>query len=327
LLHELGAEVMGYSLPPTTDYALFNILNLSSDIHHIEGDIRDSKRLNSSILAFRPQFVFHLAAQALVRPSYDDPIETISSNVLGSANLLEAVRLTDSVRSLVYITSDKCYENLEWIWGYRETDQLGGRDPYSASKAAAEIIFSSYLRSFFSIRPSLGAASARAGNVIGGGDWAVHRIVPDCIRSIQSGLPLKLRNPMATRPWQHVLEPIAGYLLLGAHLYTEPSTYSESWNFGPSMNDVRTVHDVAQSIISHLEFGSIELDPGEQNLHEASLLQLNCEKAHLRLGWTPRWHADKAFEVTALWYKAFLDGVHPRTITLSQIHEFFPELP
>lgn len=323
LLQELGAEVMGYALPPTVDHSLFNILNLSTDIHHIEGDIRDGNHLISSISAFRPEFVFHLAAQALVRPSYEDPISTISSNVLGSANLLEAVRLNESVRSLVYITSDKCYENLDWVWGYRETDPLGGRDPYSASKAAAEIIFSSYYRSFFSDRLSLGAASARAGNVIGGGDWAVHRIVPDCIRAIKAGVPLKLRNPLATRPWQHVLEPLSGYLLLGAKLYTEPLTYSEAWNFGPSMDQVRTVRDVAHAMISHLGTGTIEVESSEQNVYEANLLQLNCDKAHLRLGWTPHWHVDKTLEATALWYKAFLEGTNPRSVTISQINEFF----
>lgn len=326
LLQQLGAEVMGYALPPTNEHSLFNLLKLSSDIKHIEGDIRDSQLLTTALSSFQPQFVFHLAAQALVRPSYNDPTTTISTNVLGSANLLEAVRLTESVKSLVYVTSDKCYENLEWVWGYRETDQLGGRDPYSASKAAAELIFSSYQRSFFQTRASLGAASARAGNVIGGGDWAVDRIVPDCIRAIQAGIPLRLRNPTATRPWQHVLEPIAGYLLLAAQLYSYSSTYSGAWNFGPSMKEVRTVYDVAHLITSHLGKGTISVEPTDLSVHEAHFLQLNCDQAHQRLGWYPRWNADKTLEATALWYKAFLDGANPRTLTLSQIHDFFPEL-
>jgi CDP-glucose 4,6-dehydratase len=327
LLQHLGAEVMGYALPPTDDNSLFSLLKLSSDIRHVEGDMRDDQLLASSLSSFQPQFVFHLAAQALVRPSYHDPTSTISTNVLGSANLLEAVRLNESVRSLVYITSDKCYENLEWVWGYRETDQLGGRDPYSASKAAAEIIFSSYQRSFFASRPTLGAASARAGNVIGGGDWAVDRIVPDCIRAIQAGIPVRLRNPKATRPWQHVLEPIAGYLLLAAKLYNHPSTYNGAWNLGPSVKDVRTVYDVAQVITSLLGRGTIEVAQTDCNVHEAHFLQLNCDKAHQSLGWSPRWNADKTLEATALWYKAFLDGANPRSVTISQIRDFFPELP
>ena len=326
LLRELGAEVMGYALPPISEQNLFNQLNLSSDISHIEGDVRDDQLLIESLSSFQPQFVFHLAAQALVRPSYNDPTSTISTNVLGSANLLEAVRLNESVRSLVYITSDKCYENLEWVWGYRETDQLGGRDPYSASKAAAEIIFSSYQRSFFESRPAFGAASARAGNVIGGGDWAVDRIVPDCIRAIQADSPLLLRNPTATRPWQHVLEPIAGYLLLASQLFNHSSTYNGAWNFGPSMREVRTVYDVAHVITSHLGKGTIEVDSTNRSVHEAHLLQLNCDQAHQRLGWYPRWNADKTLEATALWYKAFLDNADPRTLTISQIHDFFPEL-
>lgn len=326
LLHQLGAEVMGYALPPLNEYSLFNLLKLSSDIEHIEADISDRQYLISSISAFQPDFVFHLAAQALVRPSYLDPISTVTTNVIGSANLLEAVRLNESVKSLVYITSDKCYENLEWVWGYRETDQLGGRDPYSASKAAAEIIFSSYQRSFFETRESLGAASARAGNVIGGGDWAVDRIVPDCIRSVQQGFPLRLRNPTATRPWQHVLEPLAGYLLLAAKLYQKPTDYSGAWNFGPLMSEVRTVYDVAQFITAQLGSGKIEAVPNERTVHEAHLLQLNCDKAHQLLGWYPRWQVDKTLEATASWYKSFLDGACPRDVTISQIADFFPEL-
>ena len=202
---------------------------------------------------FQPEYVFHLAAQALVRPSYQDPLTTISTNVLGSANLLHTVYKCNSVRSLVYITSDKCYENMEWVWGYRESDKLGGRDPYSASKAAAEVIFSSYARSFFSQQPNLGAATTRAGNVIGGGDWAMDRIIPDCIRAIEKNEPIILRNPNATRPWQHVLEPLSGYILLAKYLYDSPKKYSGSWNFGPLTNEVRTVEDVTKVIIGHLE--------------------------------------------------------------------------
>ena len=326
ILQEVGAEVMGFALPPESSPSHFNLLKLPATIKHVVGDVRDANFLASTLQAFQPEYVFHLAAQALVRPSYDDPVATFETNVLGSANLLDAVRKCDSVRSLVYITSDKCYENVEWIWGYRENDTLGGRDPYSASKAAAEIVFSSYARSFFDQRPNLGAATTRAGNVIGGGDWAVDRIIPDCIRAIESGNVIHLRNPGATRPWQHVLEPLAGYLLLAARLREEPKRWGGSWNFGPSTQEVRTVQCVAEVIIGHLGKGRIEIAESPGQRHEARLLQLSCDKANQLLGWQPRWHADKTLEATAVWYKALMEGQNAEVITRAQIHEFFPEL-
>jgi CDP-glucose 4,6-dehydratase len=270
--------------------------------------------------------VFHLAAQALVKKSYDDPVATFGSNVMGSVHLLDAVRQCDSVRSLVYITSDKCYENVEWVWGYRENDRLGGHDPYSASKAAAEIVFFAYVRSYFASRQDLGAATTRAGNVIGGGDWAEDRIVPDCIRAIEMNNPIKLRNPQATRPWQHVLEPISGYLLLAAKLRNQPEKYASSWNFGPSTSEVRTVLEVASSIIHQLGRGRIEIEASQQHHHEARSLQLNCDKAHQLLGWFPRWNVDKALAATAQWYKTILDGGDAETITRAQLKDYFPEL-
>lgn len=326
LLHEVGAEVMGFALPPTGTVNHFDLLKLDGKIKHVVGDIRDASLLAGTVQKFQPEYVFHLAAQALVRPSYDDPAATFSTNVCGSVNLLDAVRQCESVRSLVFITSDKCYENVEWIWGYRENDQLGGRDPYSASKAAAEIAFSSYARSFFEQRPRLGAASTRAGNVIGGGDWAVDRIIPDCIRAIENGEPVRLRNPGATRPWQHVLEPLSGYLLLAARLYEEPKQWGGAWNFGPSTNEVRTVKDVAEVIVGHIGKGRVEVVESQTQVHEARLLQLNCDKAHQLLGWYPRWHVDKTLEATALWYKTVMTGGNAETITRAQIHEFFQEL-
>jgi CDP-glucose 4,6-dehydratase len=326
ILNEIGADVLGYALEPATSANHFDLLNLKDKINHTVGDIRDATFLSRTLIDFQPEFVFHLAAQALVRPSYDDPANTFSTNIIGSVNLLDTVRQCESVRSLVYITSDKCYENVEWIWGYRENDQLGGRDPYSASKAAAEIVFSSYARSFFNQRTSLGAATTRAGNVIGGGDWAVDRIVPDCIRAIEAGEPIRLRNPAATRPWQHVLEPLAGYLLLAERLYEEPKRWNGSWNFGPSTNEVRTVENVAAVIISHLGKGSIEIEEALGQLHEAHLLQLNCDKAHQLLGWYPRWNVDQTLEATAKWYKTIIDGGSAEHITRAQIHSYFPEL-
>ena len=326
LLNEMGAEVMGYALPPVTKVNHFNLLDLERKIKHVVGDIRNSSLLAGTLNKFQPEFVFHLAAQALVRPSYDNPIETFSTNVMGSVNVLDAVRKCKSVRSLVTITSDKCYENVEWIWGYRENDQLGGRDPYSASKAAAEIVFSSYVRSFFEQRPSLGAATARAGNVIGGGDWAVDRIIPDCIRAIEADDPIRLRNPGATRPWQHVLEPLAGYLLLVANLYEEPKTWGGAWNFGPYTNEVCTVQKVAEVMIGHLGKGSIEIVESETQVHEARFLNLNCDKARHLLGWRPYWNVEQTLEATALWYKTAMNGGDAEQITRAQIHEYFPEL-
>ena len=326
LLNEIGAEVMGFALPPATAMNHFDLLDLDKTIRHVVGDIREASLLTSTMDEFQPEFVFHLAAQALVRPSYDDPVATFSTNVMGSVNLLNAVRQCKSVRSLVYITSDKCYENVEWIWGYRENDQLGGRDPYSASKAAAEIAFSSYARSFFSDRPLLGAATTRAGNVIGGGDWAVDRIIPDCIRAIEAGEPVRLRNPNATRPWQHVLEPLSGYLLLAARLYEEPKRWGGSWNFGPATHEVRTVQNVAEVLIGHLGKGCIQIVESQSQVHEARLLQLNCDKAQQLLGWHPRWHAELTLEATALWYKAIMNGGTAEKITRAQIQAFFPEL-
>lgn len=326
LLNKLGADVTGFALPPEPGPSHFEMLNLRSKIRHIEGDIRDGGALSAALTEAKPEFVFHLAAQALVKRSYSDPVSTFDTNVMGSVNLLDAVRQCDSVRSLVYITSDKCYENVEWVWGYRENDALGGHDPYSASKAAAEIVFSAYVRSFLASRADLGAATTRAGNVIGGGDWAADRIVPDCIRAIENGAAIQLRNPNATRPWQHVLEPLSGYLLLGAKLFENPSQFAGSWNFGPSTTEVRTVHDVAKSIVQHLGRGRIEIIGSQAILHEARLLQLNCDKAHQLLGWHPRWNVEKTLATTAQWYKTILDGGNAETITNAQIKDYFPEL-
>jgi CDP-glucose 4,6-dehydratase len=326
LLKELGADVMGFALPPEPGSSHFVMLNMQDKIKHVVGDIRDALSLSAAMESFQPEIVFHLAAQALVKKSYADPAMTFDTNVMGSVNLLDAVRQCHSVRSLVYITSDKCYENNEWVWGYRENDQLGGHDPYSASKAAAEIVFSAYARSFIASRSDLGAATTRAGNVIGGGDWALDRIVPDCIRAIENGTPIQLRNPNATRPWQHVLEPLSGYMILAAKLYEQPAQYGGSWNFGPSTSEVRTVNDVATSITQTLGRGIIEVVGSQDHHHEARLLQLNCDKARQDLGWQPRWGVDKTFEATGNWYKEVMYGGNVEKITRSQLQDFFPEL-
>ena len=326
LLRELGADVMGYALPPESDPNHFDMLHLKDDITHVIADIRDSATLGATLQSFQPEYVFHLAAQALVTKSYEEPLETFATNVMGSVHLLEAIRRCASVQSLVFVTSDKCYDNVEWVWGYRENDRLGGHDPYSASKAAAELVFVAYAKSYFSSRPALGAATARAGNVIGGGDWARDRIVPDCIRSRESNRPIQLRNPRATRPWQHVLEPLSGYLLLAAKLRAEPDRYAGSWNFGPSGAEVRTVEDVANSIGGRLALPPAEITESPPNQHEARLLQLNCDKAHHLLGWYPRWTVDKTLNATADWYKEVLGGTEAQKVTRSQVRDYFPEL-
>jgi CDP-glucose 4,6-dehydratase len=322
-LKELGAEVTGYALPPEGADSHFELLELEKSIRHVIGDIRDGGKLQTVFDDAMPEIVFHLAAQALVRRSYDEPKLTFDTNVAGSVNVLEAVRNTSSVRSFVYITSDKCYLNREWEWGYRENDELGGHDPYSASKAAAEVVFSGYQSSFFRRRETLGASSVRAGNVIGGGDWALDRIVPDCIRSLRDGNPITLRSPESTRPWQHVLEPLSGYLLLAARLYETGQPYSGAWNFGPNSGEIRTVSALAEKIIEHWGHGRIEIDKSAATFHEARLLHLNCDKAHQLLGWTPHWAFDRTVAETVRWYREVLAGTPALIITRRQINEFF----
>ena len=321
ILKKLGANILGYSLELEKN-SHFELLNLENEIQHVIGDIRDQKKLSDTLMRFEPEFVFHLAAQAIVKQSYNDPAETFSTNIMGSVNLLEAVKNCESVRSLVYITSDKCYENVEWEWGYRENDRLGGYDPYSASKAAAEVVFSSYLRSFFDSKINLGAASVRAGNVIGGGDYSDNRIIPDCIRAINSNTPITLRNPLATRPWQHVLEPLSGYLKLAVELYNSPKKYTGSWNFGPSTIETRTVEEVAKIVINHFEKGEI-ITENIQTHHEAQLLQLNCDRANQILKWYPRWDVDQTLFETVSWYQKVNDGANPYEITTNQIIKYF----
>lgn len=323
LLSELGAEVTGFAMAPVTRESHFDQLNLRERLHHLEGDIRDLDFLSKAMQNSHPEYVFHLAAQALVKPSYSNPVETFSTNIMGSVHVLEAIRITPSVKSLVYVTSDKCYENNEWIWGYRENDRLGGHDPYSASKAAAENVFSAYRSSFFEHRESFGAATVRAGNVIGGGDWAADRIVPDCIRALKEHMPIELRNPLATRPWQHVLEPLSGYLLLAANLYVDSKRYAGSWNFGPSSSQSRTVNDVANFIIHFFGQGNIVIPHGIQHPHEAQLLQLNCDKAHQVLGWHPRWEGEQTLVATCDWYKSVMEGEPAAEVTGRQIRDYF----
>ena len=321
-LRDMGADVVGYALPPERDEDHFNVIGLDKTIHHIDGDIRDFTAVQKVFNDFQPEFLFHLAAQAIVKFSYEEPKLTFDTNVGGSLNILEAVRSTPSLRSVIYVTSDKCYRNNEWIWGYRENDELGGHDPYSASKAAAEIVFSAYMDSFLNERKDFGAASVRAGNVIGGGDWALDRIVPDCIRALRSGQPIMVRNPVSTRPWQHVLEPLSGYLLLAAKIYSNPEVFSGAWNFGPRGESIRTVQDLAKRIVSFWGSGDVQANIQTGAPHEARLLHLNCDKAYQVLGWHPRWNFDRAVDETACWYKEVIFGKPALQISRQQIKKY-----
>lgn len=317
-LHRLGAEVWGFSLPPEKG-SLYEAARVGRLVRHVDGDLRDPGAVARAARRARPRFVFHLAAQALVRRSYRDPKETFDVNVGGSVNLLEAVRGLKGLRALVYCTSDKCYEDLGLARGYHEGDALGGSDPYSASKAAAEVVFASYRKVL--LPASLGAASVRAGNVIGGGDRAEHRIVPDLARAYAARRPLVLRRPGDVRPWQHVLDPLHGYLLLGARLAAAPARHSGPWNFGPEARAARTVRELVG------EFGRawgaaapVRLKPTRE--HETRFLRLDPAKARRRLGWSQRWGFQRAVDETARWYKAEAEGGDARSLCLAQIEAF-----
>lgn len=322
-LTQMGAKVTGYALEPEYKGSLFETLNLASDINHVIGDIRNLETLKAALQAAQPDMVFHLAAQALVRRSYTDPINTFSTNVMGSLNLLEAIRDQSAVRSLIYITSDKCYWNNEWVWGYRETDALGGPDPYSASKACAEHVFKTYYLSYFKQRPNFGCGSTRAGNVIGGGDRSKDRIVPDIISAVERNAPIILRNPNSTRPWQHVLDPLHGYLLLGMRLYQNPSQYNgEGWNFGPSNQSIKTVHELTKKLTGLWDNVSIETPEIQGQPHESGLLHLSIDKAQTLLGWEPKLHFHEAVSKTGEWYKRIQTGEDPKKVTQKQIMDF-----
>lgn len=321
-LCHLGAEVYGFAQPPERDCDHYALLGLADRLTHRDGDIRDYSAVLEFMQETRPEFVFHLAAQPLVRRSYNEPKPTFDTNVGGTVNVLEATRSTPDVKVLVTITSDKCYLNKEWCWGYRENDELGGNDPYSASKAAAELVYSAYVESFFRDRTHFGAASVRAGNVIGGGDWSDDRIVPDCIKALKAKKPIALRNPHATRPWQHVLEPLSGYLLLATRLYKKPGHYQGSYNFGPESHGMHTVEDVARTLIAVWGEGEIRVTRRKNDPPEAGLLHLNCDKAHQNLDWYPRWNFEKTVEQTAHWYKSVNEGTDAESVTRRQIIEY-----
>lgn len=310
-LDQLGADVLGYALAPPTEPNHISLLGL--DIDSIRGDVRDLEQLKQTVAAFAPEIVFHLAAQSLVRPSYSDPVGTLTTNVIGTVNVLEAVRFCPSVRAVVNVTSDKCYENREWVWGYRECEPMGGHDPYSASKGCSELLTSAYRRSFFTDESAALIASCRSGNVIGGGDWALDRLVPDLMRAAARGEITKIRNPNATRPWQHVLEPLSGYLVVGGKLLRGDRAVAEAWNFGPAEEASLSVGDIAAKLAARWDAVEFTASPEVDAPHEAGLLKLDCSKARQRLDWSPVWTAEQALTRTADWYRAFYEQKPLRT--------------
>ena len=325
-LSTMGANVTGYSLPPPTEPNHFDLLNL--DLNSIIGDIRDAKNLTRVFKEHQPEIVFHLAAQPIVRFSYKDPVETFSSNVMGTVNVFEASRESDTLRAIVNVTSDKCYENREWPWSYREIDPLGGYDPYSASKGCAEIIASCWRSSFFNIEHYGNShhtllSSCRAGNVIGGGDWAADRLIPDMMRAISQKRKVKIRNPHATRPWQHVLEPLSGYLLLGQRLLEGQKEFAEAWNFGPSEDGNATVENIVGQAKKAWPKIDYETDAVSNQPHEARMLRLDCSKAIANLQWRPVWDGKTSVEKTALWYRAFYESNEVKS--MEDLHSYIAD--
>lgn len=326
-LHLLNCDVKGYSLPPQHPQDIYNVVKGDSLCESVIADIRHKERLEQEILSFKPDFIFHLAAQPLVRLSYENTLETYETNVLGTANVLEAVKKLDNSCSVVLITTDKVYENKEWIYPYRENDSLGGYDPYSASKAAAEIVISSYRSSFFNPKEfqnhGKAVAVGRAGNVIGGGDWSQDRLIPDIIKSLKEKKQIIVRNPDSIRPWQHVLEPIRGYLQLGAKLVNEPSLFSQAYNFGPHIEDTLTVENIVNKAINIWGNGEYEIQRNFSNLHEAGLLKLDINKAINELKWLPKLNANEAIQHTINWYKMLIDTNmdEAKKFTFEQIKE------
>jgi CDP-glucose 4,6-dehydratase len=318
-LTELGADVTGFSLPAPTSPSLFELARLRETVQHVEGDIRDPAALEAAIAAACPEVVFHLAAQSLVRPSYERPTETFATNVMGTVYLLDACRRVDGLRAVVCVTSDKCYENREWVWPYREIDAMGGHDPYSGSKGAAELVIAAYRRSFFDM--GAGVASVRAGNVIGGGDWAADRLVPDVVRALEAGLRPVIRSPASIRPWQHVLDALSGYLLVAEHLLAGDRSAAVGWNFGPAADDNRSVAWIVDEMVAR--WGSSGWDrSGAKQPHEAIQLRLDCSKARDELGWSPVLTLGDTLQYVIDWHRAVSRGEDAREVTLGQLRGY-----
>ena len=326
-LQKLGADVTGFALAPDRGRNLFEESGIAASMTSVIGDIRDAAALTDAMAGAKPEIVIHMAAQALVRLSYEQPVETYATNVMGLVHLFEAVRATKSVRAVVNVTSDKCYENREWVWGYREDEAMGGYDPYSSSKGCAELVTAAYRRSYFHpenyASHGVALASARAGNVIGGGDWAPARLGPDILRAIENKVPVKIRHPNAIRPWQHVLEPLSGYMLLAQRLHEDGPKFAEGWNFGPSDQDAQPVQWIVERLTGMWGDGaSWEPDSAADHAHEAHHLKLDCSKARQRLGWSPAWDLEEALRRIVEWQKAALQRHTIPAMTLRQISDY-----
>jgi CDP-glucose 4,6-dehydratase len=323
-LTSMGAKVTGYALAPNTTPNLFDVLAIDSLVEksHIS-DIRDLSSLQNAMSGANPDVVIHMAAQPLVRYSYANPVETYATNVMGTVHVLESARSINALRATVIVTTDKCYENKEWVWGYRENEPMGGYDPYSNSKGCAELVTSAYRQSYFSNSNSINkVASARAGNVIGGGDWSEDRLIPDAIKAFEANKPLMIRNPLATRPWQHVLEPLSGYLILAQALYDQGLAFASGWNFGPRDEDNRSVQEVVDLLISGWSDSASWEKEGSEQPHEANLLKLDCSKARVQLRWAPKWNLDKTVQKIVEWQKAFQAKENMQEVSLAQINQY-----
>ena len=323
-LADMGAVVKGYALSPSTNPSLFEQARIGETIDSQAGDIRDFESLKTSMVAFDPEILIHMAAQPLVRFSYKEPLETYDTNVMGTAKVLEAGRSCANLKAIISVTTDKCYENKEWVWGYREDEPMGGYDPYSSSKGCAELVTSAYRRSFMQ-EQGIGLASARAGNVIGGGDWANDRLIPDILRAFEKNQPVVIRNPASTRPWQHVLEPLSGYLVLAQNLYQNPLEFSEGWNFGPYEEDAKPVDWILNHMVESWSGAKWVLDK-KAHPHEAGYLKLDISKAKTRLDWQPTWRLEHTLAKVIEWHQAWLNKQDMQQVCINEIHEFMRDL-
>lgn len=330
-LISMGADVCGFGLEPASKPNLYEALKLNRELKSTIADVRNLESVDAAMHNFKPDVVIHMAAQSLVRFSYRNPVETYATNVMGTVHVLNTVRQTPSVRAVVCVTSDKCYENREWVWPYREDEAMGGYDPYSSSKGCAELITAAYRRSFFDPNQfamhQVAVGSGRAGNVIGGGDWSEDRLIPDIVRAFEKGDIATIRNPDAIRPWQHVLEPLSGYLTLAERLWRDGSAFGDAWNFGPFDSDARPVRYVVSTMSKLWGDKASWQVAEEEKLHEAHLLRLDSSKARTKLGWRPRWTLENALEKTAQWYRAYYDGQDARSQTASQIKDYISSKP
>lgn len=321
-LKSMGAEVKGYSLEPNTFPNLFSEAKVSQGMDSEIGDIRNLEQISTSMSSFDPDVLIHMAAQPLVRLSYVEPIDTYTTNVIGTVNVLEAARYCENLKAIVSVTTDKCYENREWDWGYRENEPMGGHDPYSSSKGCAELVTSAYRRSFFNTDQTAALASARAGNVIGGGDWSEDRLLPDILRAFEKSKPVVIRNPLSTRPWQHVLEPLSAYLFLAESLYKEGQRFAEGWNFGPKDEDCKSVQWILENIKTVWGAGASWQMDEKSNPHEANFLKLDCSKAKSKLKWVPKWNLEETLERIVHWHRKFMEGASIEEECLKEINQY-----